>query len=124
MTKVKLPREVAEAIEFMREHGTSDYELIKRLASSQDTEGHSQVLRGWALCQNGGTSDLLMQALVIGYEVEKTPEERVKDKYAQILTWKRAHHKDGEYGAADGREDGFRMALEALGIKISGVNAI
>ena len=122
MTKVKLPREVAEAIEFMREHGTSDYELIKRLASSQDTEGHSQVLRGWALCQNGGTSDLLMQALVIGYEVEKSPEDAVREYY-EDLSRVVGGYIGYEPAAARIRMRTIAKTLEILGIKIGGINA-
>lgn len=122
MTKVKVTREVAKAIEFLRQTRTTDYEIIANLSTLWDSEGHSDNLRGWAF-KGAGSPVLLMRALVSGYETEKSPEERVRDRYAQILVWKREHRKFGEYGAADGRADGFRMALEALGIKIEGVNA-
>lgn len=124
MTKVKVTREIAEAIVDVREMYT-DSQIIAEIENDRGCTAYGTLMLTLVKFsrQAEGNIDLIMRALVNGYEIEKTPEERVRDKYAQILVWKRVHRKDGEYGAADGREDGFRMALEALGIKIEGVNA-
>jgi hypothetical protein len=57
--------------------------------------------------------DVLVRAIVIGYTVEQSPEEKVREYYEMY-----AHRGlDGHYRAA------ITQTLDILGIKIEGVNA-
>lgn len=125
-TKVKVPRGVAKAIEHLRTITYSNHELL-RVIESTAVNPVARRVYDWAFATNGGGSpDLLMQALVNGYEVEKTPEEKILGYYernqdalerAIRLGW-----ADTEY-MAKGTAHGVKTTLDLLGIKIEGVNA-
>ncbi|MED4787562.1 hypothetical protein P9429_11770 [Bacillus atrophaeus] len=65
----------------------------------------------------------LAAALVNGYEVEKTPEEKVRE-YFERLEYERANaqclEEESRYWFM---KEAVRETLEAVGIKIEGVNA-
>lgn len=118
MTKVKLPREVAEAIEHLRTITHSNHGLISTVEHC-DVNPVARTVYGWAFAKSGaGSPDLLMQALVNGYEAEKSPEEKVRDYYEPFSSQHRRLTSD-KYAI------GFAIVqtLELLGIKIEGVNA-
>jgi hypothetical protein len=116
--KVILPREVAEAIEGLKSQGWTKSGIfgfstgVKRLALSIDEESYGKTIGRYFGCMK---HDLLMEALVNGYEVESSPEDQVKEFYEV-------------YDACDssyrlGIREGVRQTLNLLGIKIEGVNA-
>src|SRR5690606_11250498 len=81
MSKVTVPVEVARAISLMRKEGATNYEIIHRANGALLTEP-DVVLRRWAFGEQAeGSPDMLMSALINGYEVEKTPEERLREYY-------------------------------------------
>lgn len=91
--KVKLPKAVAEAIETLRNAEYSDYGVVKYV----DVGGPIHVkhgaeiqntLRGWTYENGGRNSDLLLDALRIGYEVEE--EYKVGD-------WKKVQLANGNW---------------------------
>lgn len=68
----------------------------------------------------------LAAALINGYEVEKTPEEKVREYYEEAQRRCKARSETGDieglwYNA--GRGYGVVDTLDILGIKIEGVNA-
>lgn len=68
------------------------------------------------------SDDDFIAAIYVGYVVEKTPEEKIRDYY------RRSERMYGIFGPDDGSEYKERMAsvkyvLTTLGIKIEGVNA-
>jgi len=63
-----------------------------------------------------GNHDELMEALICGYEVEQTPEEKVRQYYRKLI------ESDPEE-FTQGALAGFIDALDLLRIKIDGVNA-
>ncbi|MED1148918.1 hypothetical protein P4T97_06740 [Bacillus paralicheniformis] len=66
----------------------------------------------------------IVAALINGYEVEKTPEEKVREYYAanyQRHEQSMPRSKDDFY--TSGVAEGVRNTLDSLGIKIEGVNA-
>ncbi|MFT0803337.1 hypothetical protein VSK91_21985 [Bacillus swezeyi] len=72
--------------------------------------------------------DLLTLAAVLinGYEVEKTPEEKIREYYEEAQRRRKARRDEGDieglrYNA--GRGYGVVDTLDILGIKIEGVNA-
>lgn len=80
---VKLPREVAEAMEGVKEH--ADESLLYNIQYMHDVCENEkfdapkfQPIYNW-ISINGHKE--YFKALVIGYEVEQTPEEAVKQYY-------------------------------------------
>lgn len=123
MDKVKVSREVAEALDDLFSRKNDNYsndEILKK---------HFNALHGdrWS----GGNKDYLnelsmsemAQAMFVGYEVEQTPEEQiiqyVLDRQNAIRTYKAL---DVQL-KAEGKIEGVKFALDTLGIKIEGVNA-
>lgn len=113
--KVALPEEVAEGIEQLRAEGVRDF-AIMHLAKGALTSEPDVTIRKWAFDEDGkGSPELLMQALVNGYEVEKSPEEKLRESYEKF---REAMVYSYEHGIADG----IRRALNTLGITIEGIN--
>ena len=76
---MKLPKEVVDAIEYYQEHEPRAYRrLIMLVALQKNIEyggsERSSVIRDFAYEEDN--FELLMKALVNGYEVEYTPEDR------------------------------------------------
>ncbi|MED0672306.1 hypothetical protein P4S95_19210 [Aneurinibacillus aneurinilyticus] len=119
MEKVKLPKEVAEAIETLENAEITTFGIICSLAyeiwghSEHASEAH-KVLRKFSFGNSGGNTDVLLKALVNGYELDLTPEEKVLSEY-------KARQPSSDYGNA--YRQGVRDTLNAYGIKIEGVNA-
>ena len=75
-------------------------------------------------CLNDLDIMTIAAALINGYEVEKTPEEKVREYYAanyQRHEQSMPRSKDDFY--TSGVAEGVRNTLDCLGIKIEGVNA-
>lgn len=121
MERVKLPREVAEAIEHCRNDDFSN-RLIIRLAL--DERGNTP-LRDLLYYFADTQFDTLVSALYNGYEVEQTPEEKVREMFVDAVN--EEEKREGQETALAGWWEGRRMAIidtvNALGIKIEGVNA-
>jgi Protein of unknown function (DUF1642) len=118
--KVVLPREVAEAIESLRKNQFDNRAIINRIYKATAPP----ALQLYAI----ENFDTLLNALVNGYEIEKSPEEKVREYYEEI------HEKHGKsfaevpYGGKpphyfSGVKDGIKTTLDILEIKIEGVNA-
>ncbi|MEH6941619.1 DUF1642 domain-containing protein [Bacillus sp. JJ722] len=125
MSKVILPKEVAEAIERLREGGCSNFEIIRQAHGAVFTETYLTIKR-WAFENGGGSSDDLMSALINGYEVEQNPEDRLREFYEECLI--NASRADGLGRALQrefesGKYLGIKCTLNTLGIKIEGINA-
>lgn len=108
MKKIKLPREITEAIEDLRVEGYTDTQIVYDVESGKG----NRTLNDYFF--DVGTPDDLMQALVNGYEVEKTPEEMVREFYESLNTSEVWEPK---------KRDGVEQTLNILGIKIGGINA-
>ncbi|MGR6115866.1 DUF1642 domain-containing protein [Aeribacillus composti] len=116
--KVLLPREVAEDIERLRKKGCSNFTIV-RLAFEAYSD--YSTIRKWAFDINGrGTPDLLMKALVNGYEIEETPEEKLRQYYSDVYEQYNELFKSDSrlYGVLEGIEN----TLDILGIEIPGIN--
>ncbi|WP_102271345.1 hypothetical protein [Cytobacillus massiliigabonensis] len=116
--KVTLPREVAEAIESLRNRGESDQDIV-----TYGIERYSFSDAGIIYSYGKTNFHELMSALVNGFEAEKSPEEKVREYYE--------HVKQEYFEAVDGRErreylgkySAVKTTLDLLGIQIEGVNA-
>lgn len=123
LTKVTIPKEIAEAIEKTRRDYKSNYVILHQVRGSLVTP-HHLTLKHWAFDIRGeGSPDLLMEALVNGYEIERTPHEELREYYEVI-------HEDierNDYGLglyrAEGAAEGVLKTLNILGITVEGINA-
>ncbi|AZU61012.1 DUF1642 domain-containing protein [Neobacillus mesonae] len=118
--KVTVPKEVAAAIEELREKGFSRYGVIHQ-ASGAVFEGPARVIKRWAFDKEGGTPDRLMLALVNGYEVEQSPEDKIREYYMRCEREriKSAGSESREWLA---KTVAIKTTLLFLGIKIEGIN--
>ena len=79
MEKVKLPREVAEAIEYLCEKESSNYKVAHRVFYSMRGEPDypGQIVYEYF----NGDMDELIKVLINGYEIEQTPEDALRMYY-------------------------------------------
>jgi DNA integrity scanning protein DisA with diadenylate cyclase activity len=117
-SKITVPSNVANAIAHYVALADSKHEAFTDILSlGYEAEKSELILRHFA-----HDFDELMEALICGYEVEKTPEDLVREYY--IATKKRYDEaseieSDFYYGV----KKGIEYTLGLLGIKIEGVNA-
>lgn len=104
--KVKLPKRIAEPLENMRAKGMQSFAIVRNHIENCHIE-----VNGWENLQYMNPDDLI-RALYVGYEVEQTPEEKVKDYYDS-----QKYHIDEDHA-----EYAIRNVLDILNIKIEGVN--
>ena len=114
MNKVKLPKEVAEAIETLRSHdfNVTNHDILFIYAESYNN-GYPALVKF-----NQSHFDVLLQALVNGYEVEETPKDKVREQYNSP---KHFYDADNDTDISVYRK-GIKFALDTLNIKIEGVN--
>ena len=118
MTKVKLPKEVAEAIERERSSGFSEQQILT-FPWADYLEGSDRFV---IQVYRRVNFDNLVRALYNGYEVEKTPEDNLREYYGRI--------KDDidryDYGTslieAEAKRCAVNVVLRILGITIEGIN--
>lgn len=135
MSKVTLPKEVGEAIENLRDFGFTDYGII---VESADTtrKGNEidelRIIRKFTFESEGDGAQIILQALVNGYEVEETPEDKLLAEYEYITRVFLEAELHGYESNEDyfrhrfyyrGLRDGIQDTLEILGIEIEGIGA-
>jgi len=121
MTKVKLPRLVADKLDQLRSFGYSTETIF---ACRADTSPNYAILRTIPF-------DTFLQAVVSGYEREVTEVERQAEAIERIKTTyqrKRTEARDArdlyEAGIYWRFIDGMKFVLNELGVVIDGVNNI
>ncbi|MCM3140469.1 hypothetical protein M3573_19510 [Bacillus safensis] len=120
--KPEITKEQAEAIEFLRKN-YDDNRILEIYV--HESIGHTDQMHCHScdsLCDL--TLIELADALINGYEIAKSPEQKVREYYGSNHA---EHHEvltgspRGQYTA--GVADGIRKTLDLLGIKIEGVTA-
>lgn len=119
--KVRVPKEVKEILDEMR-YKYENVGII--LAFTGSVNEKIQILRDhFADC------DELMEALVLGYELEKTPEEirddKLREEYQRQGRRMFSNASEGKTTEAEyfkWSRAGFVRALDIAGIKVEGVN--
>lgn len=116
MEKIMVTKEVAEAIEYLREsyeEYRDDSNFIKSHVMCVTSVSEARWGRN-VMVLNDVDIVTFAKIVLIGYEVEKTPEEIIKEKYEEL----------SDYEPLDRAcKDSFRFVLDTLGIHIEGVNA-
>lgn len=118
-SKVVLPKEVAEAIEAARDRGQSDVFTIHYSVGAPEIS-FNRTIKRW-VGGDIGRMRMLMNALEDGYEVEASPEDRLREYYHRtrreyILE---SYPKDAK---ARGRLQGIETTLKILGITVEGIH--
>jgi hypothetical protein len=118
MEKVKVSKEIKDAIEDFRMcYPESFPKNVMQVATEQERfigkTVHCHTLKLFAELNFNG----LLQSLVVGYEVEQTPEDKVRELFKNPGPF-----YNGIGGTSTAYRDGIRETLDALNIKISGVN--
>lgn len=122
--KVTLTREVAEAIEQERKQGHAIAYIFTDVYEGKS----SRVLNLYF--PRIQSFDVLMQALVSGYEVEKTPEDKILESYRShseiVLFYSRRNHRRLDISEREqeryssGYVAGVNEIAKAYGIAIEG----
>lgn len=124
MDKVKLPRSITDSIEFFRGLQATDRELVQIfLNGHEDHCVDGAILQGFA--QDEHHFRVAMLALVNGYEVEQTPEDKVRELYRKYAETQAKAYKDRDETAhrhSTSFLNGMMATLEALGKTVEGVN--
>lgn len=119
MEKVVLPKEVAEAIDVLRDKAWSNHQILRQI---EGTDINTYVIRLVGYVKLYGFDNLL-QALVNGFEVEETPEDKIRYAYKQYHDTAISKEKEDDKEFCKGAVEGIIFALTALNIKIDGVNS-
>jgi hypothetical protein len=116
MPKATLTREQVEAINhWLTNYAGGKESLIKHhIADGKWVDG-TEALNGMPL-------DMLISALYVGYEIEKSPEEKLADYYKQALTNFRLASDWEEKEKYRWELFGINATLDILGINLKGVN--
>lgn len=120
MEKVKIPREVADAIEKLRsmDFKITNWDIVYAFAASKSDEYPALI----EFANNN--FDTFLKAIVNGYEVEQTPEDKVR-YYIEALNKETDMivHGTAPYWIAKGHHQGVMAVVEILGLNIGGVNS-
>jgi Protein of unknown function (DUF1642) len=115
VARVALPREVAEAIEKLREKGLTNYGFMNHAINLDRNCAETRIISGWLDENFHANFEVLMIALVNGYEIEKSPEEKVREFFESCRQFDSTYYYGAKYGII--------TTLNILDIKIPGVNA-
>jgi hypothetical protein len=115
VARVTLPREVAEAIEKIREKGGRNYVIVRAAIKLSEASAEEKVISDWVIKNFQDNLDALIIALVNGYEIEKSPEDKVREFFESCRQFDSTYHYGAKYGII--------TTLNILDIKIPGVNA-
>lgn len=122
MEKVTLPKEVAEAIDRLRASGKSNMQIVAdTLCGSVYPETDNFIIRKF-LQKDGLNDQLILSALVNGYTIARTPEERIRDYYDEIMKLWEKNDDVFQQGYYEGSYDAINTVLGILSITIEGVN--
>src|SRR5690625_3000856 len=125
--KVVLPKNVADAIKEMRDNGVNDcgivYYVMSDPGSSDLTDSIKEIERWVFKYGEGGSPDLLMSAIVNGYVVEATSEDKLREylRRNEIEPASVPVSSNTVYKMI-GRRQGVWDTLDILGITVEGVN--
>ncbi|MFB0831420.1 hypothetical protein ACEU2D_17685 [Brevibacillus laterosporus] len=124
MEKVKIPKDVAEAVEKVWSNYSHNAVCVKHFYLTNWNslnEVHSEECE---IISNYAKDNMInyVQALVNGYEIESTPEDELLSVYqmyenVRSATWV-SMTTEGELICK-----GIKIALDKLGIEIEGINA-
>lgn len=111
----EIPREVSEAIEELRGFGYSNRTIVKHVHDAVFETTPAGIIKGYAVQDDRVYNEFLV-AILHGYTVEKTPEEKVREFYEYFAVDASCSPEDAACAHA------IASTLDLLDIKIPGVN--
>jgi hypothetical protein len=118
MNKVNLPKEVAEAIEYYLRTSESKTDALLDIKRDGNGFGKAAIINNYFSDNN----DYLMSALVNGYEIEPSPEIKVRTFYEMAKSDANSGDYDRKF-TGEAAQEAVEKVLEYLGIEIEGINA-
>lgn len=124
MERVMLPREVAEAIEDVKPYYRNG-EIIETIVKDDNRTVYGTLMGRLIRYYRDDCVNLetLMSALVNGYEIERTPEERLREYYERVQSNRRVVTRAAAVTYYDFELRAIENTLDILGITIEGINA-
>lgn len=119
MEKVKLPKNIIDCIRKARKDNDSNFAIISKTKGALVTP-YLLDLNEYFFSGKNSTPDIFLEALVNGYVVEETPEEKLIKVYKQYLQSTSIGSLDARLFAS--KAAGIRETLNILGIEIEGIN--
>ena len=117
-SKIAVPATVATAIaHYVNLADTKHEAFTDILRLGYEAERSEIILRHF-----DGDYDMLMEALICGYQIEKTPEEKVREFYNYLTECYEANLYNDDAKKYHFARSTLRTTLHKLGIKIEGVN--
>lgn len=117
--KIKLSREVADELQALRNNGWTDYQIIAHIYKHWSDGYRGSPMSVFA----GRCPSPFLRALADGYEVEQTPEDKVREMFERAVHHEKEPANDCALNWWEGRRMAIIDTLNAIGIKIDGVNA-
>ncbi|MED3792455.1 hypothetical protein P4571_08360 [Niallia alba] len=121
--KIEVTNDVAVSIESIRKQGVFDPQIVSMvldLAPHSNIEKEIGVLRSKYDIENIGE---LASALVYGYDIIKTPEEKIKDYMER--NYSLSGYEVGAYTEIELNGEAYAVAkfiLNTLNVKVKGIN--
>jgi hypothetical protein len=116
--KVFIPKDVAEAIEEYRSKGFSDASIVATAVTNGGVVERARALVNF-VTEHRDNSKRLMQAIVNGYEIELTSEDKLRTYWEKVVN----EYADEECTRYyEGAHDAILTVLIILEIEIKGVN--
>lgn len=129
MEKVKLTKKQAEALDYLlclweSSNGNVSEYVFKKLVKEKLDIGHEWKSDNFSEA-NTIPDKLFTRALLDGYEVEQTPEEKLREYYelSNFLRYDKEDLVPTVRQRMIGEQMGVRKTLNILGIKVEGINA-
>lgn len=126
MEKVIFPKEVAQAIEsVLKKHEHDD--IINHLALTNWSYLAGMFKKEYSVLYEFAKTSMIdyVNGLINGYEVELTPEEKVRALYEEALQiqLKAYNYQPATVSFSQGVTTGIAKTLNALGIKVDGITS-
>ncbi len=113
--KLKVSREVADAIEYIKTLNSINEILINHAIADDAWIRKAEAVNDLSIGE-------LATALIVGYEVEKTPHEKIAVIYKRHYPKSRDGSDSTQKYFSKGYVKGIKFTLEKLGITVKGVN--
>lgn len=118
VTKVKLSQEQARALENAMKDNDIEYVITAHATAGEWVPDEKRALNELSVAD-------LARALLIGYDVEQTAEEKLAEYYQERKKWaQQALERDERHSYAinAARAQAVNATLSLLGIKVKGIN--
>jgi hypothetical protein len=107
---ITLKKHIAGAIDSVMMNNSKEEIIVEHANGNNEWTGEWSPLNALSL-------DSLIRAVYIGYEVEKTPEEKVKELYDNYGPNSQGHQVNMDERV----QMGIKLALKSIGMKVEGI---